>query len=119
MDISENLKPLTVLLGTADGVTETKELADIATVRALPDEIDPSQLSDDLCSKMVALVAAVQCEIDLEFLNRCSKLRIIVRFGMGVDNIDLEYAGRITTYSWQDVRSSWSWKDWLGCSSKG
>ena len=95
MSGSENSKSLVVLLGTADGVTETKELTDIATVKALPDEIDPSQLSDDLCSKMVALVAAVQCEIDLEFLNRCPKLRIIVRFGMGVDNIDLEYAGRI------------------------
>ena len=95
MSGSENIKPLIVLLGTADGVTETKELADIATVKALPDEVDPTQLSYDLCSKMVALVAAVQCEIDLEFLNRCPKLRIIIRFGMGVDNIDLEYAGRI------------------------
>ena len=95
MSRSEDAKPLIVLLGTADGATESKELADIATVRALPDEIDPSRLSDDLCSKMVALIAAVQCEIDLEFLNRCPKLRIIVRFGMGVDNIDLEYAGRI------------------------
>ena len=95
MSGSENLKSLVVLLGTADGVTETKELADIATVKALPDEINPTRLSDNLCSQMVALVAAVQCEIGQEFLNRCPKLRIIVRFGMGVDNIDLEYAGRI------------------------
>ena len=95
MNGSENCKPLVVLLGTADGVTETKELADIAAVKALPDEIDPTRLSDDLCSQVVALVAAVQCEINQAFLNRCPKLRIVVRFGMGTDNIDLEYAGML------------------------
>ena len=96
MNESQNSKSLVVLLlGMADGVTETKELADIATVTALPDEIDPTHLSDDICSHVVALVAAVQCEINQAFLNRCPKLRIIVRFGMGVDNIDVEYAGKL------------------------
>ena len=57
-------KLLVVLLGTAqDGVTQAKELSEIATVKALPDEIDPTNLSDALCSQMVAVVAAVQCKI--------------------------------------------------------
>ena len=90
-----SFKSLVILLGTADGVKETKELADIATVKALPDVIDPTHLSDDLCSQAVALVAAVQCELDQAFLNRCPKLRVIVRFGTGTDNIDLEYAGKL------------------------
>ena len=92
---SGSFKSLVILLGTADGVTETKQLADIATVKALPDEVDPARLSDDFCSQAVALVAAVQCELDQAFLKRCPKLRIIVRFGMGIDNIDLEYAGKL------------------------
>ena len=89
-------KPLVVLFGTAqDGVSEEKELGKIATVKALPDEINPANLSDDLCSQMVAIVAAVQCEIDQSFLDRCPNLRIVVGFGMGTNNIDLKYAGQL------------------------
>ena len=91
-------KPLVVLLGTAhdqDGVSKTKELANIATVKVLPDEIDPTNLSDTLFSQMVAIVAAVQCEINQMFLDRCPNLRIVVGFGMGTNNIDLEYAGQL------------------------
>ena len=91
-------KPLVVLLGTAqDGLSETKKLANniIATVKALPDEIDPTNLSGTLCSQMVAIVAAVQCEINQTFLDRCPNLRIVVGFGMGTNNIDLEYAGQL------------------------
>ena len=65
-------KPLVVLLGTAqDGVSEEKELAKIATisVKALPNEIDPGNLTGDLCSQMVAIIVAVQCEINQSFLD--------------------------------------------------
>lgn len=60
MNGTETSKALVVLLGTAqDGVTETKKLTGIATVKALPDEINPANLSDDLCSQMVAIVVAI------------------------------------------------------------
>lgn len=90
-------KPLVLLLGCTDGALETKELSDIATVKAFsnPDMVDTTRISDDMCSQMVALVVPVNCDINLAFLSRCPKLRIVIRFGMGTDNIELEYAGRL------------------------
>lgn len=84
-----------ILLGSTDGVLETKELSDIANVKAFPDATSTAVLSDDHCSQAVALIAGTQCEINLAFLSQCTKLRIVIRFGMGTDNIELEYAGRL------------------------
>lgn len=88
-------KPLVLLLGCTDGALETRELVDIATVKAFPEKVDTALVSDDLCSQVVALVSGVRCEINLAFLSRCPKLRVVVRFGMGTDNIELEFAGRL------------------------
>ena len=64
-------------------------------MKAFPDDTDTSLLSDDHCSQVVALIVGVQCEINLAFLSRCPKLRIIIVFGMGTDKVELEYAGRL------------------------
>ena len=84
-----------VLFGTTDGSAETRELTDIAVVKAFPDLSDASQIPDQLCSQMVVLVTGTQCQIDLAFLSRCPKLRIVIVFGTGSDNIELGYAGRL------------------------
>ena len=88
-------KPLVLLLGSTDGSLEIKELTDVAIVKAFPDITDSSTISDDICSQLVALVVGAQCEINLAFLSRCPKLKTIIQFGMGTDNIELEYAGRL------------------------
>lgn len=74
---------------------ESKELIDVAMVKSFPGDTDPAVLSDDQCSKVMALIVGVQCQIDLAFLSRCPKLRIVIVFGMGADGVDLEFAGRL------------------------
>ena len=88
-------KPLVVLFGTTDGAIETRELTDIAIVKAFPDDCDTSRLTDQICSQMIVLVTGTQCRIDLGFLSRCPKLRIVIVFGSGSDNVELDYAGRL------------------------
>lgn len=34
-------------------------------------------------------------QVDVAFLNRCPRLRIVLRHGIGFDNIDIEYAGHL------------------------
>lgn len=74
---------------------EIKELADIAVVKAHPDTSDTSIFSNEICSQIVALVVGPQCKIKLAFLSRCPKLKVVVTFGTGIDNVELEYAGRL------------------------
>ena len=64
-------------------------------MKSFPEDKNPATLSDDHCSQVVALVVGVQCEINLAFLSRCPKLRIVIVFGVGTDCVELEYAGRL------------------------
>lgn len=86
-------KPVILLLACTDGELESQEFASIADVKPYPAVTNCSEVSADDCSKCVAIMVGVGLEVDTAMLNRCPKLRIVVRTGIGYDDIDIERAG--------------------------
>ncbi len=82
------MKPVVILCGTFPEVAERKLLEE-AEIRRIP--ID----RDELCQAVAdadALILRNMPYVDDEILSHAGKLKVIGRFGVGVDNVDLEAA---------------------------
>ena len=88
-------KPLVLILFAMDFKPELEPLQDIATVKIRTDFTNSSQLSDEECSNAVGFMLGSLGEVDSSLLDRCKKLRVIARLGIGVDKIDLDYAAKV------------------------
>lgn len=67
----------------------------MADVRSFSVLTDTAQVSDETCNRTVGMMVGPLVMVDERFLSRCPRLRIVVRHGIGFDNIDVEYAGRL------------------------
>ncbi|MCX7643068.1 MAG: hydroxyacid dehydrogenase [Armatimonadetes bacterium] len=84
------MKPVVVLCGTFPGLAEER-LAEETELRRV--NIDKRELSEAI-SDANGLILRNMPYIDDELLSRAPKLKVIGRFGVGVDNVDLEAAKR-------------------------
>lgn len=86
---------MVLVLSCTDGQVESQELSSYADVKVFPNLTDNTQISDETCSRCVAVMVGPYVKVDVTFLNRCPCLKIVLRHGIGFDNIDIEYAGRL------------------------
>jgi len=86
-------KPVVLLLTCTDGQVECQELASFANVKSYASLTDTAQISDETCALTVGVMTGPTVAIDAALLNRCPRLRIVIRHGIGYDNVDVEYAG--------------------------
>ena len=86
-------KPVVLLLTCTDGQVECQELASFANVKSYASLTDTAQIPDETCALTVGIMTGPAVVIDAALLNRCPRLRIVIRHGIGYDNIDVEYAG--------------------------
>ena len=85
-------KPLVLVLAVNDVRPMINQLQDIATVKVYQDDL---QLSDEECSNAVVLVVNYQVKVNVALIDRCKKIRLVITDGIGVDNIDLNYAAKV------------------------
>ena len=81
-----------LMLGLADETVERDQLQSIVSLKKFPDALD---LSDEDCSNAVAVLMSSFPVMDSTQLDRCKKLRVVARHGVGFDNIDTEHAGKL------------------------
>ena len=74
---------------------ECQELASMATVKSYANLMDISQIPNETCSLTVGIMVGPRVFVDAALMNRCPKLRIVIRHGIGYDNVDVEYAGSL------------------------
>lgn len=84
-----------LVLTCTDGQLETQELSSCADVKIFYHIRDSSELSDEICTQCVGIILGTQLITGLTMLQRFPNLKIIVRHGIGFDNVDLEVAGRL------------------------
>lgn len=89
------MKPVVLLLACTDGQIESQHLSASADVKSYGSIADTSQIPDDTCCRTVGIMAGSEVTIDPILLNRCPRLRIVIRHGMGYNNIDIEHAGQL------------------------
>ena len=87
------VKPLVLVVSCTDGQMESRELSGVADVMAFPEITDTEELPNEVCSQVFGMIVGINCLINRPLLDRCPKLRTVVRFGIGFDNVDIEYAG--------------------------
>lgn len=83
------------MLAVADETVEREQLQSIASVKKIPDFSDSSTVSDEDCSEVVGILMNTIGTLDATLLDRCKKLRAVVRTGVGFDNVDTEHAGKL------------------------
>jgi len=88
-------KPLVLVAFCSDGKLEAQELSPIADVRSYPDVRDLSLVPDEVCQNAAYMIVGMSCLVDQSFISRCPKLKIVVTLGSLVDNIDIDYAGKV------------------------
>ena len=88
-------KPLVILLALTDETVEREQLQSIASVKKFPDFTGSSDISNEDCSEVVGIVMSTVGMMDATLLDRCKKLRTVVRHGVGFDNVDTEHAGKL------------------------
>jgi len=86
-------KPLILLLSAPE--VESKVLQAVAVVKSYPDLTDCSVIPEEECSHAFGIISGHLVQINIDLLQRCKNLRIIVRLGIGVDNIDIEHASKL------------------------
>ena len=86
-------KPVVLLLACTDGQVECQELASFANVKSYANLTDSTLIPDETCALTVGIMTGPAVQIDALLLNRCPRLRIVIRHGIGYENIDVEYAG--------------------------
>ena len=88
-------KPIVLVLSCADGQLESQELSPYADVITLSELTDCTQLTDQVCSCCVSMMVGPNVNVDPILLDRCPRLKIVLRHGIGFDNIDINHAGRL------------------------
>ena len=74
---------------------ENQELSSVADVKTYAALRDAALIPDDVCGRCVAIMVGAGLKINTALLNRCPKLRIVLRHGIGYDNIEIEHAGHL------------------------
>ena len=90
-----SLKPVVLVLSCTDGQVETQELSSYADVKTYANLTDNCQIPDETCCRCVGIMVGPHIKVDSTLLNRCPRLRIVLRHGIGFDNVDIEHAGRL------------------------
>ncbi len=67
----------------------------MADVKPFANLIDTTQIPEETCRRTIGIMVGPWVLVDSVFLDRCPKLRIVVRHGIGYDNIDIEHAGNL------------------------
>lgn len=95
---SKHTKPLVLLL-TLPGELEVLmgALQDVADVQSHPNflSIHTTQLSEDHYANAVVFIVGTKASIDKDLLEKCPKLQLVMKYAIGFDNIDIQYAARI------------------------
>lgn len=86
---------MVLLLACTDGQLESQEFSGLADVKTYTTLTSSTQLPNDACARCVAIMTSNHVQIDAPLLDRCPKLRLVLRHGIGYDNIDVEHAGRL------------------------
>ena len=92
---TQNLKPVVLILCCTDGQLESQELSALADLKTFTNLTDNAQITSATCARCVGIMVGAKVKVDAALLNRCPKLRIVLRHGIGFDNIDIEYAGKL------------------------
>ena len=82
-----------VLWLTAIGVELAQEK--LTDVELLVQPVTPISISDSDWQQVTVIVVDHEQRITLELMQRCPKLRVVVRLGIGVDNIDQQAASQL------------------------
>ena len=89
-------KPLILVLSATDGKVESEVLQDVAVVKSYPADLtDSTVLPEEEGSRALGIICGHLVQLNIDLLQRCKNLRIIVRLGIGVDNIDIEHASKL------------------------
>ena len=91
---SSKSKPLVALLDGRDCSVEMPILKDVATV-AFCDASSTSEIHEKVRNEAVAALMWHTIQLTKEDLAKFKALRIVVRIGSGVDNIDVKAAGEM------------------------
>lgn len=74
---------------------ESQELSPFADIKTFSNLANNSQITDSTCSRCVGMMVGSNTVVDSTLLDRSPRLRLVLRHGIGFDNIDIEYAGRL------------------------
>ena len=91
----DGAKPVVLLLGCTDDQFKSQELSSMADVKPYASLDDASKIQDDTCSRTIGIMVDPTLKMDSMLLTRCPRLKIVISYGIGYDNIDTEYAGKL------------------------
>lgn len=74
------------------GALELEHLQGVAEIKVINKLED---INDEDYGRATGVLLAHFIQADKTFLDRCKKLRVVVRRGTGVDNVDVEYASKL------------------------
>lgn len=89
------MKPVVLILCCTDGQLESQELSTLADLKTFSNLTDNAQITSATCTRCVGIMVGPAVKVDVTLLDRCPKLRIVLRHGIGFDNIDIEHAGKL------------------------
>ena len=86
---------MVLVLSCTDGQIESQELSSLADIKTFTTLTDAALIPDDVCVRCVGIMVGAGMRINSALLDRCPRLRIVLRHGIGFDNIDIEHAGSL------------------------
>ena len=87
-------KPLVLIIGSVDGTVVRETLGTIADIIVYKDMVTEVVLSDEEAADVVGIVVGMP-PIRADLLDRCKKLKVIVRTGIGFDSVDIVRAAEL------------------------
>ncbi len=96
MSSEQQKKPLVLSTMPVDQLL-VERLRDVANIQSRQGfvSVRETQLCEEDYANMVIIIASHLAKIDKDFLDRCHKLRAVIKYGIGVDNIDVQYAATV------------------------
>ena len=83
------------MLSCVDGKLETQEFSSMADVKTFPNLVDNAEIPDETCLRCIGMMVGPLVKVDRTLIDRCPRVKIVLRHGIGFDNIDIEYAGQL------------------------
>ena len=85
-------KPILLLLADTDGTIEREIIQDKAEILICPEF---STLTEEQWKKVEGVITSHLFQVNKELIERCPRLKVIARLGIGVDNIDIQTASQL------------------------